>query len=60
MSGWLAEYERGSIRECLARCPDEECGATWLVEGHEEYGCFFLEREDDILCPDCGREGKFE
>jgi hypothetical protein len=60
MSGWLAEYERGSIRECPARCLDEECGATWLVEGHEEYGCFFLESENDMLCPDCGREGEFE
>lgn len=60
MNDWLAEYERSLVREYLARCPDEGCGARWLVEGQEEYGCFFLYQDDDMLCPDCGREEDFE
>lgn len=60
MSDWLAEYERGPVHEHPARCPDENCGATWLVRGHEEYGTFWLERDDDLLCPDCEEEGEIE
>lgn len=37
--------------ECL------RCGHVWEVEGHEEYGCWFPEHDDDLHCPECGTDG---
>ena len=38
------------------RCP--ECGFSWEVEGHEEYGTWWPERDDDLCCPECGEEAE--
>jgi hypothetical protein len=39
-----------------ARCP--ECGRTWEVEGHIDYGLWLPERDDDLFCEECGAEGE--
>jgi hypothetical protein len=39
-----------------ARC--SECGWTWEVEGHTEYGLWLPERDEDLTCEECGREGE--
>ncbi len=38
------------------RCP--ECGWTWEAMGHHEYGLWLPERDDDLLCEECGAEGE--
>ncbi len=53
---WLDEYDRGPIHEVEVRCT--ECGRTWEVRGHYEYGTWWPERDDDLLCEGCGAEGK--
>jgi hypothetical protein len=39
-----------------ARCP--ECGWRWEVEGYTEYGLWYFERDDDVICEVCGAEGE--
>ncbi len=29
-----------------------ECGYTWEAEGHNEYGLWLPERDDDLECPE--------
>ncbi len=41
-----------------ARCPEGACGWTWEVQGHTEYGIWIPERDDDLLCEECGAEGE--
>ncbi len=52
---WLSEFERGPVREWLFECL--KCGHEWMVEGHEEYGTWFPEHDDDLFCPECGSDG---
>lgn len=53
--GWLSEYEHGRVREWELECL--KCGHEWMVEGHEEYGTWMPERDDDLFCPECGSDG---
>ena len=34
------------------------CGVTWEASGHYEYGLWLSERDDDMLCDECGAEGE--
>ncbi len=57
MSGhdaWL--HAPGPRERREARCPG--CGWTWAVEGHTEYGLWYPERDDDVICEECGAEGE--
>ena len=54
--GWLEEYSHGPVSERTLRC--SRCELTWEAEGHEEYGWWWPEQDDDALCPECGLEGE--
>jgi len=57
MSGHDAFFHApGPMEYREARCPG--CGRTWEVEGHAEYGLWYPERDDDLLCEGCGAEGE--
>ncbi len=51
---WL--HAPGPRERREVRCP--ECGWTWEVQGHTEYGIWIPERDDDLLCEECGVEGE--
>ncbi len=34
------------------------CGNEWEVLGHEEYGLWLPERDDDLTCEECGGEAE--
>ena len=34
------------------------CGLSWEVIGHEEYGLWLPERDDDLVCEDCWGEAR--
>ena len=51
---WL--HAPGPRERREVRCP--ECGWTWEVEGHTEYGLWLPERDDDLTCEECGAEGE--
>jgi DNA-directed RNA polymerase subunit RPC12/RpoP len=38
------------------RC--SKCGWSWEVLGHEEYGIWLPERDDELTCEECGAEGE--
>jgi len=42
------------------KCPDAECGARWGVIGLMDNGRWTPYDEDQIKCPDCGKEGEEE
>ncbi len=57
MSGhdaWL--HARGPRHMREVRCPG--CGETWEAMGNTEYGVWLPERDDDLLCEECGAEGE--
>lgn len=45
---WTATY----------RCPDPACKARWEVTGVTELGAYYLDRDEDADCPECGQPGK--
>jgi hypothetical protein len=51
---WL--HAPGPRERREARC--NECGWTWEVEGHTEYGLWLPEHDDDLTCEECGAEGE--
>ncbi len=53
---WLDQYARGPRHHRTVTC--SVCGETWDVEGHEEYGTWWPEDDDDLLCPDCWGEAE--
>jgi hypothetical protein len=51
---WL--HAEGPRYQREVRCP--ECGISWEVEGHYEYGLWLPERDDDLTCEECGEEAE--
>ena len=51
---WL--HAPGPRERREARCP--ECDWTWEVIGRTEYGIWIPERDDDLVCEECGAEGE--
>lgn len=40
------------------RCTNPECEMkSWEVSGVHDLGTFRADNDDDVFCPDCGKEG---